>query len=394
MENVVIVGAARTPIGDFLGSLKEVSAVELGTVAARAAIERAGINPKQVDNVAAGMVYKQGVKGNPARQIQLKCDIPVEVAAATVDQQCASAMRATEIVAQQIMLGKSKVGLAVGIESMSQVPYLLMGARTGLRMGPGRLEDALLYDALNDAFFGYHMGITAENLAEKYNISRQEQDELALLSHKRAVEAIQKGKFKEEIVPVSIKTKKGTVVVDTDEHPRADTSLEKLSKLAPAFKKEGGTVTAGNSSGVNDGAAALVLMAESMARELGIKPIAKLLATASYGVQPEIMGIGPVYSIPKALKYAGLEMKDVDYFEINEAFAAQFLAVNRELKLDMNRVNANGSGIALGHPVGCTGIRIIVTLLYELCRRGGRYGVASLCAGGGPSMATVVQMVY
>lgn len=392
MENVIIVGAARTPIGDFLGSLKDVSAVYLGVAAARAAMERAGINPEQVEDVVAGMVYKEGAKGNPARQVQLKCGIPVEAAAVTVEQQCASGMRAVEIAAQQIMLGKSSVSLAVGMESMSQVPYLLLGARTGYRMGPVRLEDALLYDALHDAFHGYHMGVTAENLAERYGITRQEQDELALLSHQRAVAAIQEGKSREEIVPVEVKTRKGSTVVYNDEHPRADTSMEILSKLRPVFK-EGGTVTAGNASGINDGAAALILMAESRVRELGIKPLAKIVATASVGVAPEIMGIGPAYAIPKVLKYAELKMEDVDYFEINEAFAAQFLAVNRELKLDMNLVNANGSGIALGHPVGCTGIRIIVTLLSELRRRGGQYGIASLCVGGGPAMATVIEMI-
>ncbi|SHI60315.1 thiolase family protein [Desulfofundulus thermosubterraneus] len=392
MESVVITGAARTPIGDFLGSLKDVSAVDLGVIAARAAMERAGVSPEQVEDVVAGMVYKEGVKGNPARQVQLKCGIPVEAAAVTVEQQCASGMRAVEVAAQQIMLGKSSISLAVGMESMSQVPYLLMGARTGYRMGPGRVEDALLYDALHDAFHGYHMGVTAENLAERYGITRQEQDELALLSHQRAVAAIREGKFKEEIVPVEVKTRKGTVVIDTDEHPRPDTSLDALSKLRPVFK-EGGTVTAGNASGINDAAAALILMAESKARELGVKPLAKIIATASFGVAPEIMGIGPAYAIPRALKYAGLQLEDIDYFEINEAFAAQFLAVNRELKLDMERVNANGSGIALGHPVGCTGVRIIVTLLSELRRRGTRYGVASLCVGGGPAMATVIEML-
>lgn len=392
VESVIIAGAARTPIGDFLGSLKDVSAVDLGVIAARAAMERAGISPEQVEDVVAGLVYKEGVKGNPARQVQLKCGIPVEAAAVTVEQQCASGMRAMEIAAQQIMLGKSSISLAVGMESMSQVPYLLMGARTGYRMGPGRVEDALLYDALHDAFHGYHMGVTAENLAERYGITRQEQDELALLSHQRAVAAIREGKFKEEIVPVEVRTRKGTVLIDTDEHPRSDTSLEVLSKLRPVFK-EGGTVTAGNASGVNDGAAALILMAESKARELGVKPLAKIMATASFGVAPEIMGIGPAYAIPKALKYAGLKLEDIEYFEINEAFAAQFLAVNRELKLDMERVNANGSGIALGHPVGCTGIRIVVTLLSELRRRGARYGAASLCVGGGPAMATIIEML-
>lgn len=392
MREVVIVGAARTPIGDFLGSLKDVPAVDLGKVAAKAALDRAGLNPEQVEDVVAGMVYKAGVKGNPARQVQLGVGIPVEAAATTVDQQCASAMRAYEIAIQQIMLGKSDISVAVGIESMSRVPYLMLDARQGLRMGNGTIHDSLLYDALHDAFHNYHMGVTAENLAEQYQITREEQDQLAFLSHQRAVAAIREGKFKDEIAAVEIQTKKGTVVVGTDEHPRPDVSMEGLAKLKPAFKKDG-TVTAGNASGINDGAAAVVLMSALKAKEMGVKPLAKVLATASYGVAPEIMGIGPAYAVPKALKYAGLQLEDIEYFEINEAFAAQFLAVNRVLKLDMAKVNANGSGIALGHPVGCTGIRIIVTLLYEMERRGDRLGVASLCVGGGPAMATVVERI-
>lgn len=392
MEEVVIVGGARTPIGDFLGSLKDVSAVELGIAAVKAALERAGVEPGIVEDVVGGMVYKAGVKGNPARQVQLAVGIPVEVAATTVDQQCASAMRALEIAMQQMILGKSTVSVVVGMESMSRAPYLLLNGRQGMRLGPDTIQDHLLYDALIDPTMGYHMGVTAENLAEKYNITKEEQDELAVLSHSRAIAAIKEGKFKDEIVPIEIKTRKGTTMVDQDEHPRADISLESLAKLKTAFK-QGGTVTAGNASGLNDGAAALVLMTASKAKKLGLKPIAKILATASYGVAPEIMGIGPAYVIPKALKYAGLELKDIDYFEINEAFAAQFLAVNRELKLDMDKVNASGSGIALGHPVGCTGVRIIVTMLNEMKRRGSRYGVASLCVGGGPAMATVVEML-
>lgn len=392
MEEVVIVGGARTPIGDFLGSLKDVSAVELGIAAVKGALEKAGVEPGNVEDVVGGMVYKAGVKGNPARQVQLAVGIPVEAAATTVDQQCASAMRALEIAMQQMILGKSTVSVVVGMESMSRAPYLLLNGRQGMRLGSDTIQDHLLYDALIDPTMGYHMGVTAENLAEKYNITKDEQDELAVLSHSRAIAAIKEGKFKDEIVPIEIKTRKGTTMVDQDEHPRADISLESLAKLKTAFK-QGGTVTAGNASGLNDGAAALVLMTASKAKKLGLKPIAKILATASYGVAPEIMGIGPAYVIPKALKYAGLELKDIDYFEINEAFAAQFLAVNRELKLDMGKVNANGSGIALGHPVGCTGVRIIVTMLNEMKRRGSKYGVASLCVGGGPAMATVVEML-
>jgi len=392
MDDVVIVGSARTPIGDFMGSLKDLSAVDLGIAVVNGALEKAGVDASIVEDVVGGMIYKAGAKGNPARQVQLGAGMPVEGAATTVEQLCGSAMRALEIAVQQLLLGKSSTSVAFGTESMSQAPYLLLKARQGLRLGADAVEDHLLHDALIDAFSGTHMGMTAETLAEKYDISRQEQDELAALSHSRAVAAVQAGKFRDEIVPVAVTTRKGTVVVDTDEHPRADLSVDQLAALKPAFKK-GGTVTAGNASSLNDGASALVLMTASRARELGVKPIAKVLATASCGVAPEIMGIGPVYAIPKALKFAGLKLDAVDYFEINEAFAAQFLAVNRELKLDLSKVNANGSGIALGHPVGCTGIRIVVSLLSEMRRRGSRYGVASLCVGGGPAMATVVEML-
>lgn len=390
MREVVIVGAKRTPIGDFLGKLKGVSAVELGVKAVNAALAQAQITPAQVEELACGMIYKAGVKGNPGRQIQLKCGMPAEGYAYTVDQQCGSGMKAFELASQSIMLGKADIAVAVGVESMSQAPYLLKGAREGYRMGPNDVQDSMLYDGLVCAIMGYHMGLTAENLAERYDITRAEQDELALMSHQRAIAAIQNGTFKDEIVPVTIETKKGTVVVDTDEHPRADVSLEKLAAMKPAFKK-GGTVTAGNASGVNDGAAALVLMSAAKAQELGIKPLAKLLSTASMGVEAEIMGIGPAYAVPKAIKYAGLTASDIGYYEINEAFAAQFLAVSRELKLDMSKVNANGSGIGLGHPVGCTAARIIVSLIYEMERRGERYGLASLCVGGGPAIATVIE---
>lgn len=390
MREVVIVGAKRTPIGDFLGKLKDVSAVDLGVTAVNAALAQAQVKPEQVQEVACGMIYKAGVKGNPGRQIQLKCGMPVEGYAYTVDQQCGSGMKAFELASQSILLGKADIAVAVGVESMSQAPYLLKGGREGYRMGHGEIYDSMLYDGLVCAMMGYHMGITAENLAERYNITRVEQDELAVMSHQRAVKAIQAGNFKEELVPVTIETRKGLTIVDTDEHPRADLSLEKLGAMRPAFKKDG-TVTPGNASGVNDGAAALVLMSAAKAKELGIKPLAKLLSTASAGVQPEVMGIGPVYAVPKAIEYAGLSASDVGYYEINEAFAAQFLAVNRELKLDMAKVNANGSGIGLGHPVGCTAARIIVSLIYEMGRRGDRYGLASLCVGGGPAIATVIE---
>lgn len=390
MREIVVVGAKRTPIGDFLGALKDVSAVDLGVVAVNAALAQAGVKPDQVGEVACGMIYKAGVKGNPGRQIQLKCGMPESGYAYTVDQQCGSGMKAFELASQSILLGKADIAVAVGVESMSQAPYLLKGAREGYRMGHGEIYDSMLYDGLVCALMGYHMGLTAENLAERYSVTRQEQDELAFMSHQRAVKAIKEGTFKEEIVPVTIQTRKGAVIVDTDEHPRVDVTLEKLAAMKPAFKKDG-TVTAGNASGVNDGAAALVLMSADKAKELGVKPVAKLLATASAGVEPSVMGIGPVQAVPKALAYAGLKQADIDYFEINEAFAAQFLAVNRELKISYDKVNANGSGIGLGHPVGCTAARIIVSLIYELGRRGERYGLASLCVGGGPAIASVVE---
>lgn len=390
MNEVWIIGAKRTPIGDFLGKLKDVSAVDLGVTAVKAALEQSGVSPAQVQELACGQIYKAGAKGNPGRQIQLKCGMPVEGYACTVDQQCGSGMKAFEIASQSIMLGKSDVAVAVGIESMSQAPYLLKGAREGYRMGYGDMLDSMLYDGLVCAIMGYHMGNTAENLAQKYDISRQEQDELAFLSHQRAVAAIKAGTFKNEIVPVVIETRKGNVTVDTDEHPRADVTMEKLSAMKPAFKKDG-TVTAGNASGVNDGAAALVLVSAEKGKAMGLKPLAKLRSTANFGVAPEIMGIGPAFAVPKAISLAGLTAADIGYYEINEAFAAQFLAVNRELKLNMDQVNANGSGIGLGHPVGCTAARIIVSLIYEMQRRDVRYGLASLCVGGGPAIGTVIE---
>lgn len=390
MHEVWIVGAKRTPIGDFLGKLKDVSAVDLGVTAVNAALEQSGVAASQVQELTCGQIYKAGAKGNPGRQVQLKCGMPVEGYACTIDQQCGSGMKAFEIASQSIMLGKSDVAVAVGIESMSQAPYLLKGAREGYRMGNGEMLDSMLYDGLICAIMGYHMGNTAENLAQKYNISRQEQDELALISHQRAIRAIQAGTFDAEIVPVTIQSRKGPVIINTDEHPRADVSMEKLSAMKPAFKKDG-TVTAGNASGVNDGAAALVLVSAEKGKELGLKPMAKLRATANFGVAPEVMGIGPAFAAPKAIALAGLTAADIGYYEINEAFAAQFLAVNRELKLSMEQVNANGSGIGLGHPVGCTAARIIVSLIYEMHRRDVRFGLASLCVGGGPAIGTVIE---
>lgn len=392
MQEVVIVGAMRTPIGDYLGALKDVSAIELGVTALKAACQKANLDISHIEEVVAGNVFQAGLKGNPARQVALNAGCSLETVAVTVNQLCPSSMRAMDILAQEIALGKVDIGAVVGMESMSNVPYLLPKARSGYRMGNSELVDSMLNDALVDAFYNYHMGVTAENLAEMYEISREEQDELALLSHQRAVKAIQEGKFDDEIVPVEVKTKKGVINVKIDEHPNATTNLETLVKLKAVFKKDG-TVTAGNASGLNDGGSALILMSAEKAAELGIKPLAKILATASAAVDPKIMGIGVVPAVKKALKFAGLNIEDIGYWELNEAFAAQFLAVNRELKLSMDKVNANGSGISLGHPVGNSGARLIVTLLYEMRRRGERYGCASLCAGGGPAVAAVVELL-
>ena len=389
-NDIVILGGARTPVGDFLGALKDVPLVDLAAVAAQAALTRSGLRPDEVEELALGCIYKHGNKGNPARQLQLKLGAPASGWAYTVDQQCASGMKALDIVSRSLRTGGCKAGLAVGAESMSRAPYLALSARTGARMGDTKLVDALTHEGLVCAVEGYHMGVTAENLAQEYGITRQEQDELAVLSHQRACAAREGGLFGGEIVPVEIKTRKGVTVVDKDEHPRADVTLESLAKLRPAFLPEG-TVTAGNASGVNDGAAALALTTAGYAQERGLAPIARVVASVSMGVEPRIMGIGPAFVIPKALAEAGLTDSDIDYYEINEAFAAQFLACNRVLKLGMDRVNARGSGVGLGHPVGCTGARIILSAISELKARGGKYAVASLCVGGGPAMAVVLE---
>ncbi|SMC73559.1 thiolase family protein [Papillibacter cinnamivorans] len=392
-NDIVIVGSARTPVGDFLGKLKDVPLVDLSCIAANAALNRANVKPVDVEELGMGCIYKHGNGGNPARQVEIKLGIPATSWAYTIDQQCASGMKALDIVRRSLLTGGCQMGLVVGADVMSRVPYLAMNVREGLRMGDGKLVDGLTQEGLVCNIVKYHMGLTAENLAEEYHITREEQDALAIISHQRACAAINSGKLKDEIVPVEIQTKKGVVVVDRDEHPRADVSMESLGRLKPAFKKEGGTVTAGNASGINDAAAALVVTTAGYAKAHGLKPLAKILSTVSYGVEPRIMGIGPAYAIPKAIKEAGLTEKDIDYYEINEAFAAQFLACNKVLKLDMNKVNANGSGIGLGHPVGFTGVRIVVSAITEMNYRKAKYGVASLCVGGGPAMAAVLERV-
>ncbi len=390
MREVVIVSGARTPIGDFMGSLKDYSAVQLGTIALKAAIERAGIKPDIIDEVTAGHVYQAGCKGNPARQVGIHAGCPAETVCVTVNQQCASAMRGAEILTQEIMLGKIDIGAAVGHESMTNIPHLLLKARFGYRMGGTQLEDSMMYDAFIDAFYNYHAGMTAENLVDMYKIPRQEADEWGVMSNQRACQAIAEGKFKEEIVPVEIKTKKGTLLFDTDEHPNPNANLESMAKLRPAFKKDG-IITAGNASAINDGGAAIIMMGADKAKELGIKPLARVIATASASVDPSIMGIGVVPAVRRVLKFAGMEMDDIQLWEMNEAFAAQVIACNRELKVDVNKINVLGSGVSLGHPVGMTGVRLIVTLLHEMRRSGKQFGCASLCSGGGPAMATIIE---
>ncbi len=394
-QEVVIASACRTAIGKFMGTLKDTPVKELGALAGGEAITRAGIAPNDIDEMICGNVIQAGLGGNIARQIQGAIGIPWRAPAYTVNQLCASSMRAFEIGFRTIMQGSAETCLIVGVENMTMAPYLLLKGRPGYRMGPGTLEDAMLLDALTCSVENYHMGMTAENVAAKYTISRAEQDRLAVLSHERAVAAIKGGKFKDEIVPVAVKQRKQTITFDTDEHPREGTTEEALSTLKPVFKDDG-TVTAGNASGINDGAAAVVLMSSRKAKEAGVTPLARVVTGVSAGIDPALMGLGPAVAIPRALKQAHLSFDEIDYWEINEAFAAQFIGVQRMLQkehafsLAMEKVNRNGSGISLGHPVGCSGLRIIVTLVYEMKKMGKEFGCASLCAGGGPAMATII----
>ena len=393
MHEVVIVGGARTPVGDFNGSLSSKNPVDLGIIALKGALEKSGVSADLIEEVVGGHCNQSSSPGNSARLIALGVGCPIESTAVTVHQKCPSSIRAAEICSQQIMLGKVEVGATVGVESMTNTPYYLMRARKGYRLGHGeQILDGLMVGGLIDPWNDYHMGVTAENIAEKYNIGREEQDELALLSHQRACKAIANGWFKDEIVPVEVTSRKGTVKVDTDEHPRADTTLESLAQLRPAFKK-GGTVTAGNASGLNDGGSALIMMSAEKAKELGIKPLARVVSSASGAVDPSIMGMGVVPAVRKALKFVGMTQDDIDYWEINEAFAAQFLGVNRVLKLNMERVNGVGSGISIGHPVGMTGARLILTMMNEMKRRQVQYGCASLCARGGPGVAFIIENI-
>lgn len=392
MREVVIVSAVRTPIGSFNGGLADVPAVELGALVIAEAVKRAGISANQIDEVFMGNVLQSGLGQNPARQAAVKAGVPVEVPALTVNKVCGSGLRCVTLAAQSIAAGDNEIVVAGGMENMTQSPYLLDKARWGYRMGDGKIVDSMIKDGLWCAFNDYHMGITAENVAEQFNVTREEQDAFSLNSQKKAVAAIENGHFKDEILPVIVKGKKGDVVFDTDEFPKANASAEGLAKLRGAFKKEG-TVTAGNASGINDGAAAFIVMSADKAKELGIKPLAKISGYASAGVDPSIMGIGPIPASRKALEKANLTVDDLGLVEANEAFAAQAIAVGRELQIDPAKLNISGGAIALGHPIGASGARILVTLLYGLKREGKKYGLATLCIGGGQGVAAVVENI-
>jgi acetyl-CoA acetyltransferases len=391
MSDVVIVSAVRTAIGSFNGSLLPVPAVDLGSIVIGEALKRAGVDASVPDEVLFGNVLQAGLGQNPARQAAVKAGIPVTTPAMTLNKVCGSGLRAVSLAAQAIRAGDAQCILAGGMENMSASPYVLDKARQGLRMGDGTLTDEMIKDGLWDAFNNYHMGITAENVAEQYGISREEQDACALASQQKAAAAIASGAFKEEIVPVTIKGRKGDVVFDIDEYPR-ETSADALAKLRPAFKKDG-TVTAGNASGINDGAAAVLVMSAAKAKTLGLKPLAVIKGYASGGVDPSVMGLGPVPATRAALEKAGWNIGDIDLVEANEAFAAQFLAVGKELGFDSAKVNVSGGAIALGHPIGASGARILVTLLYGLKARGLKKGLATLCIGGGMGTAVLVEML-
>lgn len=392
MKKVVIVSACRTAIGAFGGTLKDVPAAELGALVVKEAVSRAGIKPEQVDEVIFGNVLQAGLGQNVARQVTLKAGLPIETTAVTINIVCGSGLKSVAMAANQILAGESEIVVCGGTENMSAAPYAIPTARWGARMNNNKIVDVMVNDGLWDAFNQYHMGITAENVAEKYGITREMQDEFAVASQSKAEAAIKAGKFKDEIVPVVIHGKKGDTVFDTDEHPKFGTTLEKVAKLKPAFKRDGGTVTAANASGINDSAAALVVMSKEKADELGIKPLATIVSYATGGVDPSIMGVGPVPAVTKAMARANMTVDDFDLIEANEAFAAQSLAVAQDLKFDMSKVNVNGGAIALGHPIGASGARILVTLLYEMQKREDAHtGLATLCIGGGQGQALIVK---
>jgi len=391
MTEAFILSGARTPVGKLLGALKGFSAVELGTIAVRAAIERAGIDSNLVDEVIMGNVVQAGNGQNPARQVALRAGIPNTVAALTINKVCGSGLKAVMLAANGIRLGEIDVAVAGGMESMSGAPYLLKSARQGYRLGNGELIDSMINDGLWCAFDDWHMGCTGEVVAERYRVTREDQDQYALDSHRKAIAAIKEGRFEREIVPVEINQKKGaSLIVTTDEGPREETSLEALARLKPAFK-EVGTVTAGNAPGVNDGAAALVVASEETVRMLNREPVARIVAQATSGVEPKLVMMAPITAIQKTLERAGWSLADLDLIELNEAFSVQAVAITRELGLDPAKLNVNGGAVALGHPIGASGARILVTLLYEMERRNARRGLAALCLGGGNAVAMAVE---
>lgn len=390
-KEVVIVSAVRTAIGSFMGSLAPLSAPELGGIVIQEALSRAGLDKSEVDEVILGNVLQAGLGQNPARQAAIRAGLADEIPSMTVNKVCGSGLKTVMLAASAVRAGDGDAFVAGGMESMSNAPYLLPGARGGYRMGDQKVVDSMIKDGLWCAFCDTHMGITAENIAERYSLSRSEQDEFSAVSQQRAEAAIKAGRFKDEIVPVSIPQRKGDpLVFDTDEFPRAGTTVEALAKLRPAFKKDG-TVTAGNASGINDGAAALVVMSAEKANSLGLKPLARVLGYGSAGVDPAVMGLGPINATKKALANSSLSLADIELIEANEAFAAQSLGVAKELGFNMDIVNVNGGAIALGHPIGASGARILVTLLHEMAKRENHYGLATLCIGGGQGVAMVVE---
>ena len=424
MDEAVIVSGVRTAIGNYGGALRDIPLVKLGSIVIKGALKRAGLRPKRdpevlsyapevfkdvglielekkyyawddalrevrIDEVLMGNVVQGGQGQNTARQASIYAGVPKEVNATTINKVCASGMKSIALAAQSIKTGDAEVVIAGGMENMSAIPYYVPKARWGAKMFNAEMVDGMVHDGLWEIFYDYHMGVTSENIAEKYGITRKEQDELALMSNQRALAAMKNGIFKEEIIPVEIKRKKETTLFDTDEHPR-ETSMEALAKLPPVFKGDG-SVTAGNASGITDGAAAVVVMSAEKAKELGIKPMVTIRSYASGGVDPAYMGLGAVPATKKALKLAGLKLQDVDYVELNEAFASQAIGVMRELGFDSQKANFHGSGISLGHPIGCTGARIIVTLVYEMMRRDLKFGLATLCIGGGQGMSMILE---
>lgn len=391
-REAVIISAVRTPTGKFQGTLKDFKATDLGALVVRESVRRAGVKPEDVDEVIMGCVIQAGLGQNPARQAALGGGIPFGVSAVTINKVCGSGLKSVMMAAQGIQLGDSELVVAGGMESMTNAPYLLPKAREGYRLGNGVLVDAMINDGLWCAFENYHMGNTGEVVAERYNVTRAEQDEYALNSHRKAAAAIKAGKFKDEILPIEIPQKKGAAVVfDTDESVREDTSIEALAKLKPAFKKEGGTVTAGNAPGVNDGASALVVTSLERARALGIEPMARIVAQATSGIEPELVMMAPVEAIRKVLRKAGWSLNEVDLIELNEAFSVQAIAIIKELELDPSKVNVNGGAVALGHAIGQSGSRLLTTMLYEMKRRDVRRGLAALCLGGGNAVAMAVE---